>query len=267
MSQTSALSNPPAISGTLWRAINDAANRTGVDFGFLLDQARIESGLRPDAKAATSSATGLYQFTTQTWLATLDSHGAEHGFGWAADAIVPTGRGQYRVAEPALREAILELRRDPAAAALMAGELAADNRAHLAGALGRPVEPVDLYLAHFLGASGAESFLKAWAANPDDPAAPLLPKAAAANRPIFFDSEGAPRSLDAIRRRFAEKLGGEGALSPLTPNRAWHETANAAPPTGAAMELRPIEAMPKGLSLDFAHDAYRKLAMMQAARA
>lgn len=267
MNPTQALSNQPAVSAPIWRAINHAASRTGVDFGFLLDQARIESGLRPDAKAATSSATGLYQFTAQTWLATLDRHGAAHGFGWAADAIVPAGRGQYRVAEPALRSAIMELRRDPAAAALMAGELAADNRAHLAEALARPVEPVDLYLAHFLGASGAESFLKAWAVNPDDPAAPLFPKAAAANRSIFFDADGGPRSLDAIRQRFAEKLGGDGAPSPLVPNHLRHDTAIGAPPTGAAMQLRTIEAMPKGLSLDFARDAYRKLATMQAARA
>src|SRR3546814_8764107 len=52
-------------------AIAQASRRTGMDFGYLYKQARIESGLRPDAKARTSSATGLYQFIDQSWLAAL----------------------------------------------------------------------------------------------------------------------------------------------------------------------------------------------------
>ncbi|WP_374543312.1 sigma-70 family RNA polymerase sigma factor [Sphingorhabdus sp.] len=73
----------------------------------MLDQARIESGFRADARAATSSATGLYQFTTQTWLATLKQHGGTHGYGWAAEAIAPAGRGTY------IRGAMIDqLRRD-----------------------------------------------------------------------------------------------------------------------------------------------------------
>jgi soluble lytic murein transglycosylase-like protein len=94
MDQTSPSS---AISSPVWRAIESASRRTGVDFDYLLDQARIESGFRPDARASTSSATGLYQFTTQTWLTTLKRHGAAHGYGWAEEAIVPAGKGSYRI--------------------------------------------------------------------------------------------------------------------------------------------------------------------------
>ena len=43
-------------------AIARAAQATGVDFDYLLAQAKLESGLDPNARAATSSATGLYQF-------------------------------------------------------------------------------------------------------------------------------------------------------------------------------------------------------------
>src|SRR3546814_18705280 len=68
-------------------AIAQASRRTGMDFGYLYKQARIESGLRPDAKARHSSATGLYQFNDQSWLAATKRHGAKHGLQWAADCI------------------------------------------------------------------------------------------------------------------------------------------------------------------------------------
>ena len=55
----------------------------------------------------------------------------------------------------------------------MAGELAGDNAAHLADVLGHAPEPVDLYLAHFLGADGARKFLTAWQTDPQQAAAPV----------------------------------------------------------------------------------------------
>ncbi len=50
-------------------AIRDAARTTGASFEYLLTTAQIESNLNPAAQAATSSASGLYQFIDQTWLA------------------------------------------------------------------------------------------------------------------------------------------------------------------------------------------------------
>ena len=264
MDQTSPISS---ISTPVLRAIERASHRTGVDFDYMLDQARIESGFRADARAATSSATGLYQFTTQTWLATLKRHGAAHGYGWAAEAIKSAGRGTYTVSDGALREAILGLRSDPDAAAVMAGELASDNHAHLADTLGRAPEPVDLYLAHFLGAAGASDFLKAWAAKPDQAAAPLYAKAAAANRSIFFDANGGARSLDEIRRSFAQKLDGNGVTLAGSQRVIRSRAVASIAPAYTPPALRSIEPMPKSLSLDFAHDAYRKLAEMRGASA
>lgn len=264
MDQTSPIS---AISTPVLRAIERASHRTGIDFYYMLDQARIESGFRADARAATSSATGLYQFTTQTWLATLKRHGAAHGYGWAAEAIEPAGRGTYKIADAGLRQAILGLRSDPDAAAVMAGELASDNHAYLADTLGRAPEPVDLYLAHFLGAAGASDFLKAWAANPDQAAAPLFAKAAAANRSVFFDATGGARSLDEIRRSFAKKLdGNDVTLASTHMVMRSHALASVAP-FYAPLTLRSIEPMPKSLSLEFARDAYRQLAAMRGAGA
>lgn len=208
------------VSAAIWRA----SASTGVEFRYLFNQARLESGLDPAARARTSSATGLFQFVSQTWLATVSKHGADHGLGWAADAISRDSSGRYRVADPAARAAILDLRNDPEAASAMAAELAADNRAVLERTLGREARPVDLYLAHFLGAAGATAFLRANDADPDAPAAALLPQAARANRSVFFDKDGRPRSLDEIRERFAAKLGGAGSspgLPEVAPDASW----------------------------------------------
>jgi len=199
--------------GEVHAAIARAAQATGVDFGYLLAQAKLESGLDPSAKARTSSATGLYQFTGSTWLRTLDRHGAEHGLDWASAAI-----DGGKVRDPAARAQIMALRQDPQLSALMAGELASDNRADLTGALGRAPDNAELYLAHFLGSEGASRFLAALSADPGQSAAAILPKAAGANRAIFFDG-GAPRSvgqvMDLLRARLDAATPAGGMDLPL----------------------------------------------------
>jgi len=194
-------------------AIAMASRRTGVDFAYLLGQAKIESSLNPTARASTSSATGLYQFIDQSWLAVIDKHGEEYGLGWAADAISRGSNGRYQVSDPALRQQILDLRKHPETASVMAAQHAADNKAYLERRLGREAEPVDLYLTHFLGVGGAAKFLSAHDRAPDASAASLFPSAARANRSIFYDRSGNPRNFAEIRERFAAKLEkGAGSL-------------------------------------------------------
>ena len=196
-------------------AIAAASRRTGVDFSYLLGQAAIESGLRADAKAATSSATGLYQFIDQSWLGVVKAHGAEHGLGWAASAIKQNGDGSYSVDDAATRKAILDLRKDPTVASLMAASHAADNKSALEQALGRDATGTDLYMAHFLGLGGARNFLSAMQSNPQRSGAAMFPAAARSNRSIFYDGNGQPRSLQDIYARFSAKLDNSvsGALS------------------------------------------------------
>ena len=52
----------PISANRVQAAIAQASSKTGVDFDYLLGQAKVESGLNPNAKAGTSSASGLYQF-------------------------------------------------------------------------------------------------------------------------------------------------------------------------------------------------------------
>ncbi len=273
-----AINNPASamrVAAPVLDAVQSASARTGIDFDYLVDVARVESRFDPTAKAPTSSARGLYQFTKQTWLATLRRHGADHGLGWAAAAIAPDAAGRMHVADPMLREQILGLRDDPAAAATMAGALTADNRDHLESRIGRAAEPVDLYLAHFLGSGGAVNFLAAMNADPDQPGAPLMPEAAAANRSVFYAEGGRMRSLSEIRERFRAKLeeGGKDVNFKSLPTSQWHAAAssrNGIAGNGSGrppLQMMEFQPMPRKLSMGFAADAYRRLAAASGERA
>lgn len=208
MSQVQSIAGVPAVQAggeaQVRAAIARAAGATGVDFDYLLAQAKIESNLKPQARASTSSATGLYQFTNSTWLSTLARHGEKHGLPWAASAQT----------DPALRAQAMALRLDPQVSALMAGELANDNRAALTAALGHEPDASELYLAHFMGSAGATKFLGALATDPAQSAAALMPAAAAANRAIYYSPDGAPRSVSevmgVIRGKVERAMGAEG---------------------------------------------------------
>ena len=250
--------NDTATPQRVTAAIARASARTGVDFDYLMDQARIESGMRPDARANTSSATGLYQFTKQTWLGTVKEHGASHGLGWAANAISRNSDGTFSVADSATRAAILDLRSDPEAAASMAAEFAADNGAYLQERIGADPEPVDLYLAHFLGAQGAAKFLDAYRQDPNQGAAPLFAEAASANRSIFYRNDGGTRSLAEIRQNFEAKLGDTRSPFPSINNQS-SRTASSTNAARTPLEMATMLPMPKKLDLNFARDAYRRL--------
>jgi len=179
-------------------AIRDAARVTGAGFEYLLNTALRESNLNPSAKAKSSSATGLFQFIDQTWLGTMKQSGASLGYGKYADAITRTSSGRYAVSDPALRKEIFALRKDPTANSLMAGAFANSNAKVLTDRLGRKPTDGELYMAHFLGASGAARFIRAAEANPNGKAASLFPRAAHANSTIFYDKAGAARSLKQV---------------------------------------------------------------------
>lgn len=203
--------SPAAISdagANVRSAIAGAAQATGTDFAYLMAQAKLESSLDPSARSRSSSASGLYQFTTGTWLRTLEKHGSEHGLGWASDMI-----RSGAASDPAARAQLLALRFDPQVAATMAGELAGDNGEYLTGVLGRQPDHAELYLAHFFGAEGAGRFLGALASDPSQSAAALLPSAAASNRSTFYDRSGAPRSVGEVMNLIRTRMAGasEGA--------------------------------------------------------
>lgn len=141
-----------------------AAAKTGSDPAFLASIAQKESGNNPDAKSSNSSATGLFQMTKPTWNALVDKYGKQYGI--TKDMI-----------------------NDPKANAVMASLYAQDNKATLDKSLGRQSTNGEVYMAHFLGPSGAQKLINNYSDSIS--AARLFPTAAKANRSVFFDGRKA----------------------------------------------------------------------------
>ncbi|MEC7703277.1 MAG: hypothetical protein VYC19_11035 [Pseudomonadota bacterium] len=184
-------------------AVRVASNATGVDFAYLLEQAAVESSFDTDAAAKTSSARGLFQFIESTWLNTVREHGEKYGLAKEAAAINEKGG----VDDADTRRAILDLRNDPKIASLMAAELAADNKVYLEKHYDGEIGSTELYMAHFLGAGNAAAFLNAAKDTPYAAAADIFPKAAMANRNVFYDKQsGTPKSVAEVYSYFDEKF-------------------------------------------------------------
>ena len=199
-------SNPNPQTANVTGAIQKAAAVTGTSFHYLLATAKVESNLDPNAAAATSSAGGLFQFIEQTWLQTLKEAGPALGYERHAARIVQDESGLFSVADPAARAEILDLRRDPVANALMAGAFTQSNAAFLKERLGRKPTDGELYIAHFMGASGAARLIGEASSNPKSSAAALFPNAARANRSIFFDRSGKARNFADVAGVLAGKF-------------------------------------------------------------
>ncbi len=184
-----------AIKNTVTQAIQKAAQATGVDFGYLMKTAHRESGpnLSPTAKAATSSATGTFQFIESTWLQMVKEEGAGIGLGHYANAITKTDSG-YSVNNPATKAEILSLRNDPETASLMAARFTQKNAGALSDEIGRTPTSGELYMAHVLGAGGAAKLINAVQDNPNTAASAIFPREAGANAGIFY-SGGSARSV------------------------------------------------------------------------
>ncbi len=203
-------------------AIRKAAERTGVDFGFLLKTAKRESSLNPTAKAKGSSAAGLFQFVEQTWLGTMKRHGSKHGYGLYSQLIETGKDGRLRCKGEDARKAVMALRLDASCSSLMAGELASDHQAYLKGRIGREPTGGELYAAHFLGPKGAARLIEAERKNPGGTAANLFPQAAAANKSMFY-RKGEPLSVEELYANLTRTGGAAGESAPAKahkPSRA-----------------------------------------------
>ncbi len=179
-------------------AIQRAAQATGASFEYLLATAKVESNFNPNSKSRSSSATGLFQFIEQTWLGMMKNAGKALGFGNYADAISRNSDGRYQVNDPQLRNEILQLRKDPAANAAMAGAFTQRNAAALKQRIGRNPTDGELYMAHFFGTGGAGQLINAARERPQVSAAAMFPAAARANKSIFYDRQGNARTASGV---------------------------------------------------------------------
>jgi hypothetical protein len=185
-------------------ALQRAETATGVNAGLLFAIARRESGLDAGAHSRGSSARGLMQFTSATWLEVVRDYGSRHGLAQHAAALASVPRGSLPANRRLVTE-VLRLRDDPHFASALAAERLEGWRGALEQTLGRKASGTDLYLVHLLGPAGARRFLAEFARAPNQPAGAVVGTAARANRSIFVRG-GRALSLLEVYRDLARSL-------------------------------------------------------------
>lgn len=184
----------PNLTPEMSAAVNVAASRFDVSGSFLGSLIQRESAGDPNAKAETSSATGLTQFVDATWLETLKAAGSRMGVDTAGMS----------------DQELLAMRTNPEVSIMAAAAYAEQNKAYLQSKLGRPINDAEMYIAHFLGPQGAESLLSAMATNPNANAADIVPNAAKSNRNVFYAKKtGKPKSVATVYEEIARSFGND----------------------------------------------------------
>lgn len=176
--QSSGLSN----LGTPSRSLPSFADTSGPAGGYLAGLETRESSGNPLARSRTSSATGLHQFTDKTWAGVMREHPE---LGLTADG-----------------------RTDPAQSRRAVAAFTTDNEQVLQRA-GLPVNDASRYASHFLGRSGGPRFVAGTLSNPDAPALTYAnPDQVRANRNVFFNRDGSPKTAGQVMADFGRSFGG-----------------------------------------------------------
>jgi peptidoglycan hydrolase-like protein with peptidoglycan-binding domain len=189
------------IDSDVLAAIRLGSIRTGVDFTFLMELARVESNFNSTARAQLSSATGLFQFTNKTWLQAMRAFGADYGLQDYATRVKLNGKGEHKQ-----RLEVLALRLNPRLSTLLAAENTKRSLRDLSYRTSREPGRTDLYLSHFFGPSGAVTFLNTLDEQPAAIAGEIFPKAAASNRVVFQNQENQPRTVAEVYRWLGSKF-------------------------------------------------------------
>jgi len=166
-----------------------ASEVTGADPVYMMALADKESSFLPGNKASTSSAVGLFQFITSTWLEAVRSFGPKHGLTMEASFIENQG-GKLSVPNDTKREHLLGLRRNPYISALMAAEMMKRDKAKIEARLGRKLSRSEFYLSHFFGVDSASKFIALVDDTPKKSAKSVFPRAARSNKSLFFAKDG-----------------------------------------------------------------------------
>lgn len=166
-----------------------ASQMTGADPVYMMALADKESSFLPGNKASTSSAVGLFQFITSTWLEVVRSFGPAHGLDAEAQAIERID-GKLAVADETMREHILGLRRNPYISSLMAAEMMKRDKAKIETRLGRKLNRSEFYMSHFFGVDSASKFIALVDDTPKKSAPAAFPAAAKSNKSLFFTKDG-----------------------------------------------------------------------------
>lgn len=142
--------------------------------------AMVESSNNPNAKASTSSATGLYQFTEGTWTGLTKQLGLDY---------------------------TLDDRKDPEKSRKVVEAFTKQNRNYLTRQLGKEPNQAELYLSHFLGMGGSSKLLTKLQENPNATVDTVAtPNQIQANRSVFLNKDGTLKKTKDIYNWAAEKF-------------------------------------------------------------
>ena len=112
------------------------------------------------------------------------------------------------------------------------------TRRRLPGGLGRKASDGELYIAHVLGPAGAVKLTTLAVTNPGAAADAAFPAAADANRSIFYDRQGRPRSVLDVYGVLVGRYDGARNPAAASFDRAANETAH------PWMRPRPLRCLP-----------------------
>lgn len=188
-------------------AIKQASKMTGVPEDTLMTFGKLESSLRANVTAGTSSAGGLFQFTDPTWKEQLTKHGNKYGLSMDTS------------------------KTDPLANALMAAEYAKSNLSNVRGYEQAGLsQDVALYLTHHFGPTGGKKLIEAYKRNPNAPVTTAVSSSAYESNKAALGGKTISGYIASLEQKFtvakntpASEYKGSGATavastSPSTPS-------------------------------------------------
>ncbi len=232
----------PAFNTPLSETFKDLFHRPGDDkIKTLIVEAAQRDGIHPDlpyrlfikeagvngngnlrtAARSDTGASGLCQFTEQTFLYVMKSHGERLGMGQYANKIrsyIGEDRATYYTADGETRK-ILDLRAEKKIAIPLCTAYMRDNINHLKAKLGRPPNFTDVSIAHFFGPGIAADIIPAY----DNPRtrkqyaykfARSETLTGETNQSVFFrgGDRKQPYTVEQVYHMKREKMGTEPAL-------------------------------------------------------
>ncbi|MDP4006514.1 hypothetical protein [Methylobacterium sp. NEAU K] len=190
-----------------------------------------ESNNDPTAQASGSSARGLGQFTKDTWNGVVRKY--------PDLALTPVGPGT-------------DGRTDPDQMVRATKAFTAENEGLLAKS-GLPVNDATRYSMHIFGAGGGRRFVAGTLSNPNAPASAYVnPDQVAANRPVFFNKDGSPKTAGQVMQDFGRSFGmgggGQGVPGPVAPIRTASTDPGFAPSVPSLLNrpLAPVQGLNPG---------------------